>query len=109
MNKRELKEMIDQQRESINKLVSDNMIKQDKIDKLQSECEQSTSAKIRLEHSISEIDKYFERVKRALGLDIITHGTHRARDLYYKRQVLNGVTIQDVFINNLYDTDDSPC
>ena len=60
-----------------------------------------------LEHSIGEIDAYFERAKRDIALEIITHGTHRERDLYYKRQVLNMVTVQEVFINSR-EADDIP-
>lgn len=60
-----------------------------------------------LEHSLGEIDAYFERAKRDIALEVITHGTHRERDLYYKRQVLNMVTVQEVFIHSR-EMDDVP-
>jgi len=108
MNKRELKTMIDQQHESINEHLitialhgEDNRVLKAKIESLESD-------KRRMQHSISEIDKYFERVKREIALEIITHGTHRERDLYYKRQVLNMVTMQEVFIQALWESDEIP-
>lgn len=52
---------------------------------------------------LSEIEKYFNRAKSEIALEIITHGTHRERDLFYKRQVLNMVTMQEVFIDTMED------
>jgi uncharacterized membrane protein YqiK len=64
--------------------------------------------KYRLTHSISEIDKYFTETMKNIALEIITHGTHRERDLYYKRQVLGMVTMQEVFIDSAQVTDGIP-
>lgn len=80
----------------------------DIIRKQNTEIETLQADKRRMAHSISEIDKFLEEKKRDIALEIVTEGTHRERNLYYKRVVLSMITIQEVFIQSLWDTEDIP-
>lgn len=78
------------------------------IRKQKTEIEALEADKRRMAHSISEIDKFLEVQKRNIALEIVTEGTHKQRSLYYKRLVLNIITMQEVFIKSLYESDDIP-
>lgn len=78
------------------------------IRKQKAEIEALEADKRRMAHSIAEIDKFLELKKRDIALEIVQEGTHKQRSLYYKRLVLNIITIQEVFIRSLYESDDIP-
>lgn len=78
------------------------------IHEQKAEIEALQADKRRMTHSINEIDKFLEEKKRDIALEIVTEGTHRERNLYYKRVVLSMITIQEVFIQSLWETEDIP-
>lgn len=80
----------------------------DIIRKQNTEIETLQADKRRMAHSISEINKFLEEKKRDIALEIVTEGTHRERNLYYKRVVLSMITIQEVFVQSLQEPDDLP-
>lgn len=87
MNKRELKEMIDQQHESINKLVADNLKLIDKVATLETDAKQylawykdETAKVLFYKHKL-------RRLRYIMAMDTVEAGTHRSRNELYRNLV----------------------
>lgn len=116
MNKKELKEMLEQARSRINDLeyLSGNMsvlaeTHSGTITRLTRALDAQQSELRHLRHCINEISEYFESAKRNIALEIVLHGTHRMRDAFYEDIVREMDRIQDAYIQSPpRDMDDIP-
>lgn len=87
MNKRELKDMIDQQHESINNLISEKNKLVEQVTALKAEVSQYREWYKDESARLQFYKNKLRRLRYIMALDTVENGTHRSRNELYRRLV----------------------